>query len=66
MVLAVFSKRSCLLLGTDQAEQEAGLGVVVVIILAEVPVVRCASQGEVRLGEIRLLLLFTVAVGLIA
>jgi hypothetical protein len=59
-------KEERLFLGADQAEEEAGLGVVVVIVIAEVPVVRGPLQGQGRLSEFRLLLPFTVAVGLIA
>lgn len=55
-----------LLLGADQTEQKAGLGVVIVVILTEIPVVGGSLQGQRRLGEVRLLLPLSIAVGLIA
>ncbi len=59
-------KEDLLLGGAHQPEELAGLGVVVVIVLTEIPVVRGPFQGQRRLGEFRLLLPFAVAVGLVA
>jgi hypothetical protein len=42
------------------------MGVVVVIILAEVPVIGSSLDGARRLGEVRLLLPLAVTVGLVA
>ncbi len=56
-----------LLLGCiHQVEELAGLGVVIAVILAEIPVIGSAFQSQGRLLEFGLLLPFTVAVGLIA
>jgi hypothetical protein len=59
-------KEECLLFGSDQAEEEAGLGVIVVIVVAEVPVIRSPLQGQGRLGKSRLLLPLAVTVELVA
>jgi hypothetical protein len=55
-----------LLFRADQAEQQAGLSVVIVIVFPKIPVGGSSLQGQRRLGEFRLLLPFTVTVGLIA
>jgi len=39
-------KEECLLFGADQAEEEAGLGVIVVIVIAEVPVSAAPSRAR--------------------
>ena len=65
MARAVFSKSTFFCCGAHQAEEHAGLRVVVVV-LAMVPVIGGALEAERRLGEVRLLLPLAVAVGLVA
>ena len=59
-------KERLLLGGFHQAEKLARLGIVIVIILTEIPVVGGAFQFERRFGKIRLFLPLAVAVGFIA
>ena len=59
-------KEDRLLVFAHQTEKQAGLGVVVLIILAEVPVVGGTIQRQRRFRESRLLLPLAIAVGLIA
>ena len=59
-------KKGFLLFRAHQAEQQAGLGVVVIIILAKIPVIGSAVKGKGRLGKLGLLLPLAIAVGLVA
>ncbi len=54
-----------LLGGAHQAEKLAGLGVIVVIVLAKIPVIRIPLQPQRRFGKFGLLLPLTVAVGFV-
>jgi len=58
-------KEDLLLRRAHQTEELAGLGVVVVIVFAEIPAIRRSLQLQRRFGEIRLLLPLAVTVWLI-
>ena len=58
-------EQALLRIGREQAEQVAGLGEVVGIVLAVVPAVGRAVEGQRRLGEGRLLLPLALGVGLV-
>ena len=58
-------KKDLLLHGAHQAEELAGLGVVVVIVFSVIPVIRRPLQFQRRFGEIGLFLPLAVTVGLI-
>src|SRR3990172_5115563 len=58
-------KEQCFLLGTHQAEEPAGLGVIIAV-LAMIPVVGSPFQAERRFGKIRLLLPLAVTVRFVA
>ncbi|OPY90658.1 MAG: hypothetical protein A4E72_00541 [Syntrophus sp. PtaU1.Bin208] len=56
------AEEGLLLLGAHQAEEFTGLGVVVAVVLTEIPVVGIPFQLQRRLGKVRLLLPFAVTV----
>ena len=58
-------KKHFLLLGFHQAEELSRLGIVVIIILTEIPAVSSSFQFERRFGKIRLLLPVAIAVGFV-
>ena len=59
-------KQRLLLRLAHQSEQLAGLGVIVVVVFAEIPVIGSTLQLQRRFGKLGLLLPFTEAVRLIA
>jgi hypothetical protein len=58
-------KKELFLVGAHQAEEGAGLGVVI-LVCAMIPVIGGAFEAEGRFGKILLLPPFTVTVGLVA